>query len=147
MMRHTPPFALRRAQLLAAAAIAALAAGGLGAASLTSDGVPSPGTRQVAVVPPAHAAAAPPQSLALTADFFASMGIGTRDEAPAEPQAAPATPAVPTPCTLPKHDLADQPSPDADRPDPTQVAAAAAPASAAPAAAARPDASPALRLE
>ena len=92
--------ALLRAPMLTAAAVGVLVLGGLTAGGLTREAARAEGLERTRVVASAHANAAPPQSLAFTAEFFAIMGMDERAEAEEAPEAvAPAAP-----CSLPLAD-------------------------------------------
>jgi hypothetical protein len=95
-MSNAPPRAFGRASRFTAAAVAAVLLGGLGAGHLTTDSAPRLAIAQPHPAAPAHVAAAPPQSLAFTADFFEAMGFDARDTAE-EP--APPAPAAPSACS------------------------------------------------
>ncbi|HSJ64258.1 MAG TPA: hypothetical protein VK922_10245 [Gemmatimonadaceae bacterium] len=93
-MTNAPPRAFGRAPRFAAAAIAAVLLAGLGAGHLTTDSAPRLASAQPQPAAPAHVAAAPPQSLAITADFFEAMGFDARDTAEEPATPAPAPPAA-----------------------------------------------------
>ena len=116
-MRDTPLRALRRAPLLAAVATAVVVLAALTASRLASDPSPAATKARPRATVLAHAAAAPPQSLAFTAEFFATMGLDARDEpvTPApEPVAAPEA-TVPAPCSVRADKaLAERRAPHAD---------------------------------
>jgi hypothetical protein len=126
-MHDTPNRAFRRASVLAAAAIAAVVLGGLGTSRLASepDHARLPGAP--AGAEPAHAMAAPPQSLAFTADFFAAMGLEAR-AAVVEAAPAPAAASVPVPCSIgDKQGLAERRPRAASAPSRDRAAADAVP--------------------
>jgi hypothetical protein len=112
-MTDAPPRAIGRAPRVAAAAVAAVILLGLGAGHLTTESAPRMALAQPHAAAPAHMAAAPPQSLAFTADFFEAMGFDSRD-AVEEPTPPPA-PRAPTACSVePAQGLASRTDAGAD---------------------------------
>lgn len=82
--------ALQRTPLITAIVAGSLTFGGVTAARMGSNEAPAPRSRLLRVIDTAYADAPPPRALGLTAAYFKTLGIGTREAPPEAPPVRPA---------------------------------------------------------